>query len=273
MDLGLKGRVVVITGGGTGIGRGLAKEFAREGTQVCIVGRRTDPLRKVHDEIRDEIGSEVYFESLDVTDAKAVRDYAGRIAERFGHLDIWVNNAGIGINKKFMDFTEEDYDKIMNTNLRAVFFCTQAAAAVMMKQGKGVILNASSFNSKLAHANGVIYAASKAGVTSLTKSTAAALAPYGIRVLGYLPGMIVTPISEENVAKYKDKFIHDISLGRLGYPEDLAKPIVFLASDCASYMTGVDVEISGGKFAVQDCSMAWKFKAEEDAAKESAANK
>lgn len=256
MNLQLEGKVVVITGGGTGIGRGLAIEFLKEGAHVCILGRRMDPLKTLHDE-RERDGYDLFYQTCDVTDRQAVQSYVDEVVARFGHLDVWINNAGVGNNKKFIDYTDEDFDQIFSVNLKAVFQCTQIAATVMMKQNKGVILNASSFNSKLAHANGVLYAATKAGVTSMTKSTAAALAPYGIRVLGYLPGMIVTPISEENVAKYKDKFIKDIALHRLGYPEDLAKPIVFLASDCASYMTGVDVEISGGKFAVQDCSLAW----------------
>ncbi len=264
MELGLNGKVVVITGGGTGIGKGVAQEFIREGAQVCILGRREEPLRQFHDEAIGS-GREIYYECCDVTNREQVATYAQHVFDRFGSLDVWVNNAGIGNNKKFMDFTDADFDQIVSINMKAVFHCTQIAASFMKKQNKGVILNASSFNSKLAHANGVLYAATKAAVTSMTKSTAAALAPYGIRVLGYLPGMIVTPISEEMVAKYKEKFTKDISLGRLGYPDDLAKPIVFLASDCASYMTGVDVEISGGKFAVQDCSMAWGFKAEEDA--------
>ena len=256
MNLQLEGKVVVITGGGTGIGRGLVIEFLKEGAHVCILGRRMDPLKTLHDEMERD-GYDLFYQTCDVTDRQAVQSYVDEVVARFGHLDVWINNAGVGNNKKFIDYTDEDFDQIFAVNLKAVFQCTQIAATVMMKQNKGVIHNASSFNSKLAHANGVLYAATKAGVTSMTKSTAAALAPYGIRVLGYLPGMIVTPISEENVAKYKDKFIKDIALHRLGYPEDLAKPIVFLASDCASYMTGVDVEISGGKFAVQDCSLAW----------------
>ena len=256
MDLHLENKTVVITGGGTGIGKALAKEFLNQGANVAILGRREAPLREFHDEMAEK-GFDLYFESCDVTRAEDVKAYADRVTARFGSLDVWVNNAGIGNNKRFLDFTEEDFDNMVSINMKAVFLCTQIAARIMKEQGGGVILNATSFNSKLAHANGVLYAATKAAVTSMTKSTAAALAPYGIRVVGYLPGMIVTPISEEMVRAHKDKFIRDIAIGRLGYPEDLAKPIVFLASDAASYITGVDVEISGGKFAVQDCRMAW----------------
>ena len=129
----------------------------------------------------------------------------------------------------------------------------------MKKSGGGVILNASSYARLIPHANSVIYAASKSAVSSLTRSTAAALAP-GIRVIAYIPGMIETEINAGIVADYREKFTKDISLKRLGKPEDLAKPLVFLSSECASFITGCDIEITGGKFAVQDCDMAWRFK-------------
>ena len=263
MDLHLNGKVVVITGGATGIGKAAAREFILEGARVAILGRREAVLREFHDELAAQ-GMDIYYESCDVTDRKAVEAYAARIWETFGRLDVWINNAGIAIDKPFLDFTEEDWNKVTSINLKAVFDCTQIAAGYMKKQGEGVIINASSFASKIPHANGVIYAATKAAVSNMTKSTAAALAPYGIRVLGYIPGMIVTPISESMVAQYREKFTKDIAQGRLGHPEDLAKPIVFMASDAASYMTGVDIEISGGKFAVQDCTMAYRFKAAEE---------
>ncbi|MBQ6322046.1 MAG: SDR family oxidoreductase [Lachnospiraceae bacterium] len=261
MDLHLEGKTVVVTGGGTGIGRAIAREFLREGAVVAVLGRREGPLRDFWEEAKAE-GFDLFYDTCDVTDREAVCAFADNIVRRFGKLDVWVNNAGIGINKRFLDFTDADFDQIVSINMKAVFQCTQIAAEKMKQQGGGVILNATSFNAKLAHANGVLYAATKAAVTSMTKSTAAALAPFGIRVLGYLPGMIVTPISEEMVRLHGDQFKRDISLNRLGTPEDLAKPIVFMASDAASYMTGVDVEISGGKFAVQNCRMAWDMEAE-----------
>ena len=260
MNLNLEGKSVVITGGGTGIGRAVAEEFLREGARVAILGRRLEPLKDFHDEMAKAGWDGVYYESCDVTKPDAVRAYAQRVVEKFGSLDVWINNAGISIDKPFMDFTEEDWDRIVSINLKSVFQCTQIAAAHMKRQGSGVIFNASSFCAKIPHANGVLYAATKAAVSSMTKSTAAALAPYGIRVLGYIPGMIVTPISESMISQYKDKFIKDIALGRLGRPEDLAKPIVFMASDACGYMTGVDIEISGGKYIVQNPGFSWELK-------------
>lgn len=258
MDLNLKGKTVVITGGATGIGRAAAQEFLREGANVAVLGRRLEPLKEFAEEMARE-GFDICYESCDVTDPEGVEAYARRVRERFGSLDVWVNNAGIAINKPFLDFTGEDWERISAINLKAVIDCTQIAARLMKEEGGGVILNASSFCARIPHANGVLYAATKAAVSNLTRSTAAALAPYGIRVVGYIPGMIVTPISEEMVAQYQEKFTKDIALGRLGRPEDLAKPLVFLASDAARYITGIDLEISGGKFTVQDCAMPWRF--------------
>ena len=128
----------------------------------------------------------------------------------------------------------------------------------MKKQHSGVIINASSFAALIPHANGAVYAATKAGVSSLTKTSGASLAPFGIRVIGYIPGMIVSEISQEFISQYREKFVKDISAGRLGVPEDLAKPVVFLSSDAAQYITACDIQITGGKFAVQDASLAWK---------------
>lgn len=258
MDLHLQGKTAVITGGGTGIGRAAALEFAREGVRVAAVARRAEPLQELADEFRKN-GWPFYWESGDVTDRRQMEAFAEHVWNTFGGLDIWMNNAGIAIDKPLMEFTEEDWNRMLTTNLEAVFDGTRLAASYMMKQEGGVILNASSFASRIPHANGVIYAATKAAVSNLTKSTAAALAPYGIRVVGYIPGMIMTPISERSIQNYREDFVRNISLGRLGRPEDLAAPLVFLASDRASYITGVDVEISGGKFAVQDCQMPWRF--------------
>ncbi len=258
MDLHLKDKVVVITGGGTGIGKAAAREFLREGARVWVLGRREEVLSQFAREAEAE-GYVLGYESCDVTDRKAVEETADRILRETGRLDVWINNAGIAIDKPFLDFTDEDYERIISINQKAVFMGTQIAAERMKRQKSGVILNASSYCAKIPHANGVLYAATKAAVSNMTRSTAAALAPYGIRVCGYIPGMIVTPISESMIGQYKEQFIKDISLRRLGRPEDLAKPLVFLASDAAAYITGIDLEISGGKFAAQNCAMAWKL--------------
>ena len=144
MDLNLTGKTVVITGGATGIGRAAAWEFLREGANVAVLGRRLEPLEEFAREVEQE-GFKLCYESCDVTDPERVEGYARRVREKFGSLDVWVNNAGIGINKPFLDFTREDWDQISAINLRAVIDCTQIAARIMKDQGGGVILNASSF--------------------------------------------------------------------------------------------------------------------------------
>lgn len=257
MDLHLKGKAVVVTGGATGIGRAVALEFLREGARVAVCGRSEAKLQSFRSET--EGCGEAFCARADVTDARAMEQFADGVIGRFGGLDVWVNNAGVGLNKPLMEYTAKEYDTVMDINLKAVFLCSQIAARRMMARQGGVILNASSWTSRIPHADGAIYAASKAGVSSLTKSLAANLAPYHIRVLSYLPGMIVTDISSGEVSKYQDDYVRNIAMQRLGTPEDLAKPVVFLASDAAGYMTGVDVEVSGGKFAAQNCGLGWQW--------------
>ena len=265
MDLHLKDKIVVITGGGTGIGRGLAEAYLKEDARVAVCGRRIEPLAKFAGEMKP-LGYEVYYESVDVTDRKALAAFAARIEEKFGTIDIWINNAGIAISKRFLDFTDEDFDTMTDTNLKSVFMGTQIAAEIMKRHGGGVIVNAASFNVMMPHVDGAIYAATKAGVSNFTKSTAAALAPFGIRVFSYVPGMIATEMSRHLFEEHGADFVRDMAVGHFGTPADMAPTVVFLSSDQASYITGIDMVIAGGKFAVQDCSLAYRM--EEEAAKQ-----
>lgn len=258
MDLNLNGKVVVMTGGTAGIGKAAALEFAREGCTVAVVARSKEKLAAMKKKT-DALGYSFEYASADVADIPAMEAFAQALYQKHGHIDVWVNNAGVAINRDCTEFTEEEYDRIMNTNLKSVFFCSRIAAKYMkLQKTGGVILNASSFVVNIPHANGAVYAASKAGVSSLTRTFAACLAPYNIRVLGYIPGMIVSDMSSDFIEQNREKFVRDISMHRLGVPEDLAKPIVFMASDAAGYMTGFDIEITGGKFAVQACDYGWK---------------
>ena len=261
MDLHLKDKVVVVTGGGTGIGRAIAEAFLREGAKVAVFGRREQPLADFLAGA-EASGGTAYIEVLDVTDRAGVAAFADRVKEKLGEIDVWVNNAGSDIHNRFLEYTEEEYDAIVDLNLKSLFFAAQVAGRHMKGRG-GVILNISSFAVGMPHANGVVYAATKAAVASITRSTAAALAPHGIRVVGIRPGMILTPLAAEQIKGEEDKYLQFIASKRFGTPEDIADPCVFLASDRASYVTGVDVEINGGKFAVQDCDLAWRLEASE----------
>lgn len=262
MDLNLAGKSVVITGGATGIGKETALEFCREGAKVSVCGRTMSKLRAMQKECAD-MGFAVDIYQVDVADTAEVEKMADDVAAKCGGIDVWINNAGIAIDKPAMEFTEEDYDKVMDIDLKGVFYGCRIAGRHMIDQGRGgVIINASSFASKIPHCEGAIYAAAKSGVSSFTKTFAANFAPYGIRVVGYIPGMIQTGISADCISKNRDLYTANIAAQRLGVPEDLAKPLVFLASDACGYVTGFDMEISGGKYIVQDPKYSWERKGE-----------
>lgn len=259
MDLGLKGKVVLVSGGGTGIGREIAKSFAKEGAKIAILGRRAEPLERTRAEIAEGGGECIALSSVDVADEAAFRAAAGAVVTKLGGLDILINNAGINIIKPVMDYSMEEYSRVLDTNLKGVFNGCRIAGEIMKKQGRGgVIINASSFASLIPHTTAIPYAASKAGVSSLTKSFAASLAPYGIRVVGYIPGMIITEMSAADIEENEELYVSNIVEHRLGRPQDLADPVVFLASERASYINGVDIRVDGGKYAVQDTEIPWK---------------
>jgi NAD(P)-dependent dehydrogenase (short-subunit alcohol dehydrogenase family) len=263
MDLELQGKVVVITGGGSGIGKEIAREFAKEGAIVSICGRTQSKLEETKKEFwKEQLPLDYY--SLDVNDGKSVSAMTDLMVSKYGKLDIWVNNAGIDIKKPVLEATEEEWTLMVNTNLHAVWSCSQIAAKQMIKQKTGgVIVNASSFTSIIPHSEAPIYAMTKAGVSSLTRTLAANFAPFGIRVFGYIPGMIKTDISKESIAKFEDRYIQNIAWHRLGTPKDIAKPVVFLSSPQADYFSGTDIELSGGKFCVQNADYPWKMQAKD----------
>ena len=257
MDLNLKGKSVVITGGGTGIGKAVAYEFLKEGAAVSICGRRLEKLEETKARFAAE-GYDIDIYSADVAKVDELQAMADAVYKKTGSIDVWVNNAGIDIHYSALDFPVETYQKIMDTNVYGVFEGSRIAARYMKEKNHGVIINIESFTVKIPHADGSVYAASKAAVGSFTKSFAANLAPYGIRVVGIIPGMIETDIAKDAIAVNRDLYTANIAAGRLGQPEDLAKPIVFLSSDCAGYISGVEIEIAGGKYAVQNSRWPWE---------------
>lgn len=251
MELNLKGKTVVITGGGTGIGKRVALEFLQEGCHVAICGRRQSKLDETVAEFK-ALGFDVMAESVDVTDYDKMSDFANAVVAQYGKIDVWVNNAGSNYIKSLMDYEVEEFRKMTDNILVSVFACSKIAATHMRKIGGGVILNASSFSAVIPNAGRAPYSACKAAVSSLTRTFAAELAKDHIRVVAYVPGMTATEISAENIRINGEKLMQDIPMRRFGTPEDNAKLIAFLASDCASYINGTQIEIAGAKLCVQN---------------------
>lgn len=256
MELGLKGKTVVITGGATGIGKACALAFAAAGCKVAICGRSEIKLATAKEEAK---GYELFTMAADASVESTIEDFANRVYNQYGQIDIWLNNAGVSPKCRLIDMSGDAWDDLMRINLKSVFLGSKIAAKYMMDSGGGVILNASSFASIMPLVTGGAYAASKAAVCSLTKSLAAELAPYGIRVNAYIPGLIRTDINKERVAEHEAHYISQIALNRLGTPEEVAPVLLFLASGLASYITGAAIEVTGGKFVVQNPESPWTW--------------
>ena len=258
MDLNLAGKVVVVTGGTAGIGLAAVREFALEGCKVVTCGRSSEKFVPAKKALADA-GSEVHFYQLDITDLKSQKTFAEDVFSKFGSIDVWVNNAGVVLLKRTLEHTEEDWDRIMNTNLKALFFACQNAARCMIKSGKGgVIINLSSFSAQVSRTGLVAYAASKAAVISVTKTFAADLAPHGIRVASVSPGPTATEMTKGRFDANNAVMTQNIAMQRLGETAEIARPLVVLASDVCSYVTGVDIQINGGKLAVQHPEEVWR---------------
>jgi 3-oxoacyl-[acyl-carrier protein] reductase len=241
----LQGRVAIVTGSGRGIGREIALTLAREGAKV-VVSDITDDVYKTAREV-EALGSEALAMKCDVTNPSDVEGMVKATIEKFGRIDILVNNAGIYPFKPFIEMTEQDWDRVISVNLKGTFNCTKAVVHRMIEQKYGKIINISSIAgsvvgfTQLAH-----YCASKAGVLGFTRALALELAPYGINVNAIAPGVIETPGTTSLGKETLESFAKMIPQGRVGKPEDIAKLVVFLASDDSSYITGQLMVCDGG---------------------------
>lgn len=256
----MKGKVVAITGGGSGIGKAMALEYAAAGADLAICGRTGEKLRLSAEQIK-ALGVRTYWQTVNVANIKEINSFAQNIIKNLGSLDVWVNNAGIDTPGLvgWQSVTEELWDEMMAIDLKAVFFGCQAAAKEMSHKG-GVIINISSFASQIPTAGRAVYSCAKAAVNNLTKTLAGEMAPYGIRVLSIIPGYIKTEMTSEGIKTRYEELVSAIAAGRLGEAEDLTKTAVFLSGEGASYITGVNIEISGGKFSVQNPLWSWQQK-------------
>ncbi|MBC2734762.1 MAG: glucose 1-dehydrogenase [Desulfobacteraceae bacterium] len=244
----LKGKVSVVTGGGRGIGLGIAKALAGAGSDLVMVARTASQLKEAADDIAKEYGRQVEIIPADLTQVQQFPDILKHTLSRFGRLDIFVNNAGSNIRKSFLEVTEEDFQQVMEIQLKSAYFMAQTVAKEMVRAGSGKIINLASLTSKIAVPNISVYGAAKGGIFSLTKSMALELAPHNINVNAVAPGYVRTAMTE---AAFKDKDRYDwmlsrIPLARFGTAEDIGNTVLFLASPASDYLTGEVIYVDGG---------------------------
>lgn len=246
MNLTLEGKTALVTGAGKGIGRQIALTLAEYGADIILNYRS---LKADIEEIQEEIqrlGRKVLLCSCDVTDLKAVKQMTEQGIQEFGRLDILVNNAGIIKDNLLMRMSEEEFDAVLDTNLKGTFYCIQAVSKQMLKQRSGRIINLSSVSGILGNAGQANYCASKAGVIGLTKSAAREFASRGITVNAVAPGFIDTDMTAKLSDKIQKDILGRIPMGQFGSTKDIAWTVAFLASDMARYITGQVISVDGG---------------------------
>jgi len=241
----LKDKVAIVTGAANGIGKKTAEFFAREGAEVVIADYDVKNGKESAEEINDEYGRATFIE-VDVSNIDSAKNLIKKTVEKFGKLDILVNNAGITADGFLAKMDEEQWDKVIDINLKGVFNCSKFAADQMMEQGEGVILNASSVVGLYGNVGQTNYAATKFGVIGLTKTWAKELASKGVRVNAVAPGYTNTDMMESVPDKILDKFKDKTPMKRLGEVEDIANAYLFLASDEAAYVNGEILSVDGG---------------------------
>ncbi|MFW5750545.1 MAG: 3-oxoacyl-[acyl-carrier-protein] reductase [Planctomycetota bacterium] len=238
-------KVAVVTGAARGIGQCIALKLAREGADLALCDLQVDWLAETAQKARD-LGRRVECYAINVGEAESVDAGMKAVVKDFGSLDVLVHNAGITKDGLLMRMSEADWDAVLSVNLRGSFLCTKAVIRQMMKQRSGSIVNIASVIGLMGNAGQANYAASKAGLIALTKSTAKEVAARGVRANAVAPGYIDTKMTESLPDEVKQQMIGLIPLGRMGDPEEVAKAVAFLASDEASYITGQTIPVCGG---------------------------
>jgi 3-oxoacyl-[acyl-carrier protein] reductase len=245
-DMRFEGQVAIVTGAGRGIGRAIALRLANEGARVACVSRTEENVKKVADEINDVRADAAKPYAVDVANHAAVQKVGARILEDFGRTDILINNAGVTRDALAMRMSLEDWDAVLNTNLRGAFSFTQSIIRAMTKQRSGRIINISSVIGLMGNAGQTNYAASKAGLIGFTKSLARELASRNITVNAVAPGFVTTDMTVGLSDEIKNTIHAKIPLGRTGTSEDIASAVAFLASAEAGYITGQVLCVDGG---------------------------
>ena len=243
----VEGKVAIVTGGTRGIGYTIVKEFLKNGAKVALAGSRKETVDEAIAKLaQEDLTDNVMGICPSLTDPDAVKEAFASVVDRFGRLDILCNNAGVSSRTPLVDYTLDEFEKVIDLNVIAVFVCSQAAARIMIDQGDGgSIINTSSMVGKHAQPSGSAYPTSKFAVNGFTLSLARELAPYKIRVNAVAPGVTHTDMVDalpENLIK---PIIESIPLGRMGEPEDIANAFMFLASDMSDYISGAVIPVDG----------------------------
>lgn len=244
----LTGKVALVTGASRGIGRAIALSLAEAGADVAVNYAGSEAAAAETVKQIEAMGRKAIKVKANVGAVQEVEDMFKQILETFGRIDILVNNAGITRDNLIMRMKEEEFDQVIETNLKGVFNCLKAASRPMMKQRSGRIINISSVVGALGNAGQTNYVAAKAGVIGMTKAAAKELASRGITVNCVAPGFIETDMTDKLSGEMRDQLLQQIPLARLGQPEDIAKAVRFLASEDSSYMTGQTIHVDGGMY-------------------------
>jgi 3-oxoacyl-[acyl-carrier protein] reductase len=241
----LQGKISIITGGARGIGKAIAARFAQEGSQIALCDVNPDSLESAKKEI-EGTGREVLADVVDVTDIVNVQRFVQKVLDKFGKIDILINNAGITRDGLLIRMNDADWNAVLNVNLKGTFNCSKAVAKHMMKQRAGKIVNIASVIGLIGNPGQANYAASKGGVIALTKSVAKELASRNINVNAIAPGFIETDMTVKLPEDVKKEIMKQIPLGAWGSAGDVANTALFLVSDASSYITGQVVQVDGG---------------------------
>lgn len=244
-------RVAIVTGGAAGIGAAISRALARDGANIAIWDRNVDATGGIVDEIQ-AMGRKAVVCQVDVSKRAEIDAAVKTVRDQLGPVDILVNNAGVSPEKDFVDITEEDWDAVMNINLKGMFFCTQAVIDDMLTAKWGRIVNISSSSAQSGSVRMVHYVATKGGVIGFTKALAREMAPFGITVNNVPPGSVYTAGLQSVEARFTqglDAWVKsNIPVQRVGQPEDIANAVAFLASDASGYITGHTLDVNGGRY-------------------------
>ncbi|WP_141335000.1 SDR family NAD(P)-dependent oxidoreductase [Paenibacillus sp. tmac-D7] len=247
----LQGKVVIVTGGNKGIGKDIALSFTKLGARVIITGRDVTALNQTCRELQLHAPQSLAM-ACDMQKVSDIRQLGDTALERFGRIDIWVNNAGINIAKPALEVTEEDWDRVLDTNLKGTFFACQRAGEVMLKQGGGRIINIASQMAFVGYFNRAAYCSSKGGVVQLTRALAVEWASQGVLVNAVAPTFIETELTAKMLTdpSFMEDVLRRIPLGRMARPQDVTGAVLYLASDLAGSVTGETIRVDGGWTAI-----------------------